>query len=829
MNQAVVWKTYFNAVYGKRIDMTIRQRYLKSCDWNVIFATLSIGMGLSITDAKAAQYQKNNSKHAGKNASNHQQPATPPTGITAPQQTPEHINVSMSHAQSGGGRLPPKNIAAGYSSVTRDYIAMQSPQGSVLQLAQTMPGANVAQGDPYGVTNNTNMTVRGMNSTEIAFLADGTPQNASDGSTVSPAQLVDNENVQSVTLTQGASDISVPSASSVGGVFSFSTIEPTDKFGGYIEDMIGTYHAYKEFIRLNTGQIGKTGIKGWVSFSSFHDKHFNGPGIDNRFHLDSKFVKEWGDGNRISLVASWSQNNLAQYYNPTQAQFKENGLSNYYSPTFNPNGTPSEMASYWQNQRNNWDNYNFGIPISLKITHNIRFDSEPYFWTGRGNVTYGDVLPTNGSYLGSQYVAQSLSLPYAQNGEAPVVARYNFTPQRIGQNSYLTFKTKYNSVKLGYWYEDDMNRNYIDYTALGSTGIGQNLWLDPRFSVRYPDGRKLYGLNWALRTQINAIYLKDDVSLFHDRLKLGAGIKVVMMHRDGYNRLPGSQGAITQNLVQPLPQVNGSFKIDARNQIFFDGSTGFRAPTGSSFFNAYNSGTGALSTLGTANQKSEFSIKEEIGFRHQNDIVNGSVTFFNYNFTNRQVSTLENIDGALVSTAVNVGGVTARGVDLELATRPFWHFSPYASFEYINAHLDNNFRVGNNYLPTAGKTAVMTPKFTAAFGLSYSDRQFFGSFDLKYMSSQYSSIMDDEKMPHVLYANMGLGYRIPDFSFLKGPKFQVNFVNLGASKYLSGVSSITTNSKSHMGLNGTEIAASSPANYYIGPAFTAAFSLSTGF
>ncbi|MCQ8278922.1 TonB-dependent receptor [Acetobacteraceae bacterium KSS8] len=744
--------------------------------------------------------------------------------------SPETIQVRASGHQAGGGRLPPKTEAVSYSMVTRAYIASQPPQGNVFQLAQTMPGANVVQGDPYGVTNNSTISIRGMGPTEIAFLSDGVPQNAADGGTLSAAQFVDNENVKSVTIVQGASDISVPSFTAVGGVMSYTTLDPADTPGAYAETMFGSYQANKQFIRAETGEIGDTGVKGWVSFSSFHDRHFNGPGIDNRLHSDAHFIKEWGDGNSVGLVATWAQNHLAQYYQPTLAQWQANGASNYYAPVFAQQGSVGEKAAYWQNQKNMWDNYNFGVPVKLKIDPSLRFESLGYLWTGRGNVTYGSSLPANGSYFGNEYLSSNLNtIPYAAGGVAPAVARFNFTPMRIGQNSYLTYHTGLNTAALGYWYESDFNRNYIDFVPLGASGLAQNSWLDPRYSLRYANGQTIYGLNYRLRTQVNGIYIKDDLNLLQDRLHLSAGIKVVMMHRDGLNRLPGPQSTVTQNIVQPLPQMNASYDLDSKNQVFLDAGTGFRAPTATAFFNAYNLGTGSLTTNGTTSNKSEFAIKEEIGYRHQYDVVNATVTLFNYNFTNRQVPTLADINGSLVSTSLNAGGTTARGVDVELSTRPFFHLSPYVSFEYIDARLNNNLLAGNDYLPTTGKFVVMTPKVTAAAGLTYANGGFTGSFDLKYMSKQYSSFMNDQSIPHILYANLGMGYEFGKFGFMKSPKIQLNLSNLGNAQYLSGVASVVSNVRAYRGVYGTPIAAGGQPTYYIGPSFAAILTMSSAF
>ncbi|WP_242401171.1 TonB-dependent receptor domain-containing protein [Acetobacter okinawensis] len=131
--------------------------------------------------------------------------------------------------------------------------------------------------------------------------------------------------------------------------------------------------------------------------------------------------------------------------------------------------------------------------------------------------------------------------------------------------------------------------------------------------------------------------------------------------------------------------------------------------------------------------KNQYSIKEELGYRYHDKYVMLDLSLFNYNITNRLMSTY--LGGGVFGTA-NAGNQTVRGFDLMVAARPIHHFSPYASFEYLHATLDSNVPYGGSYLRTKGYEAPMAPKVMANFGLSYDDTHFFGNFALHYASSQ---------------------------------------------------------------------------------------------
>ncbi|TCS32692.1 iron complex outermembrane receptor protein [Acetobacter aceti NBRC 14818] len=751
----------------------------------------------------------------------------------------EEVHVSsVRHGAVGGGRMINLSTPSAMSVVDRAYITMRPPQGNILQIAQNMPGANVTAADPYGVTNNVNFTVRGLNSAEIGYLSDGTPQNDTTAGAIYPTQLVDVENLDQVRLSQGASSLDLPIFSALGGVLSYTTIDPSKKAGGYAEYMIGKYNAQKEFGRIQTGEIGKSGIRSWVSFSNFFDHHWNGPGIDHRKHIDAKALKEWGDGNRISAIFSWSDADLAQYYNPTMSDWKEKGNSNYYRATFNPSGSAADNASYWKNQRNEWMDVNAALPSSFTLTDHLKLNVLPYVWRGWGNVTYGSTVNPSGSYYGTTYMDGPGAIPYTDaTGVAPVASRYVFLDSRAGITAKINYSWHNHDFVFGDWYEYDDNTNYVDMVPLGQTGDPVNIWKASRFALRYSNGTQLRALDWNLITQANSLFAGDKITFLNKKLTINVGIKVIMLDRFGANHLPGSQYAVGQNITEPLPEFSALYKFDRQNQLFFNVSTGMRAPLGQSFFNSYNLSTGDVSQKGTSNERPEYAIKEELGYRYQSNLFHASATLFNYDFKNRQVSTLENYNGDLISSTINVGSQTTRGVDVEVGTHPFWHFSPYANFEFVHAINDSNFLTQgcsnagvcqSVALNTKGKYATQTPAYQASFGLSYNDGLFFGNFDLRYTGKQYTTFVNDEHMPSQLRGDIAVGANLPSFSYMKSPKIKLNFLNISDLHHLAGPASVTSNAHDVISKNSYVVKGSAPT-YYLGYGFTMMATFSSSF
>jgi hypothetical protein len=221
--------------------------------------------------------------------------------------------------------------------------------------------------------------------------------------------------------------------------------------------------------------------------------------------------------------------------------------------------------------------------------------------------------------------------------------------------------------------------------------------------------------------------------------------------------------------------------------------------------------------------KTEYSVAEEAGYRYTGAIGTASITFFNFNFWNRQITTIVGL--ARLNETINAGSQTTNGIDVEWGGKPWHHISPYVSGEYLHSIVNNDLPVGTDtgaasYLPTKGKTTIRSPEFQGALGLSYDDGNFFGNFNVKAVSSQYSTFMDDEKIPGYTTLNLGVGARLPSIGLRARPELKLNLSNLTNATYLGTVARPTTNAQSAVARNGDTVSGSAPG-YYLDGGFAA--------
>ncbi len=468
------------------------------------------------------------------------------------------------------------------------------------------------------------------------------------------------------------------------------------------------------------------------------------------------------------------------------------------------------------------------IPTQLTLTHRLVLNVTPYFQYGYGNDPYEDVLDQTAVYQGSAG-PYTTSIPNNDATGGSVMANDTDRQYRAGVVAKLTWTVGHNSVVVGDWYDYSNEADIQSYSALSPGGAPADIWGDNvtqqlRLTSGPQAGQLLLDDADVVITQTDELFAADILKLLDDKLTIEAGLKYAMVARDGVNEIPGPQYAATIDDNEPLPRLGIRYAIDGVQMVFASVSTDFRTPSEQTFFNQYYQGT--LDNTANLDLKPEYAISETLGYRYQGGRIIGSISFFNYNFTNRQIATLGGPSG-LENLSVNAGGQTSRGADLEAGTRPWYHVSPYVSMEYLHATIDNDIQNGTDYAATAGKTATSSPAFQAAIGLHYDDGTIFGQFDVKYVGKQYTTFMNDERIPVYVTPDLSVGYRLPKLGLASRTELQLNFINIG-SPFLSGVATPTVNAQNVVGKYGTLIAGSAPT-YYVSSGLAVLFTAKQAF
>ena len=706
------------------------------------------------------------------------------------------------------GLLPDQTAPKAVSAISADFITKQAPTLNAFQLVNLLPGANISTTDPYGLSATSSLTLRGMGQDEIGVLMEGAPQNDIGYYYAYPSQFADAENVRQVALTQGAVDLDSPVLGSAGGLLSLTLADPSAKRGALVNLSLGSYKERRAFVRFDTGSIGDSGVKAFVSYSNNRANNWRGAGYDLRNHVDGKLLKEWGQGNRASLAISFNSAKTSTYPAPSLADWQAYGRGYNFNQTYSQGDT-----AYWRLYRAPFRNIYLSAPVHLQLSDQLSLDTTTYLQWGYGNSPYGTQLTTTGNYLGTEALAQPAVLPGADaTGLATVLGNWTGNQFRGGNVSKLTLQAGAHRLTAGLWFDYGNDRVQQTYTSLDANGLPLDEWGYQTKAIRTTDGRLLAYENTRTLAVAKAFFVADTITLT-PRLTADLGFKGVDVLRSGRNFLPGPQGAVRINSQVALPRAALHFWLDNRQQLFANVTTNFRSPNEFTLYNSYYGGQ--IVTQGTNALKNEYSVSQELGYRYIGPNLSFSLTGFHYHFRNRQVATVINNGGALVNSTVNAGSQTSYGLDGEIDWRPAKGMSLYLSGEYLDARIDSDLSVAGDWLPTKGKRAVSSPRFQFGLGSTYDDGLLFGSSALKYVGRQYSTFMNDESIPAYATLDLSVGVHLGEKLDGKRTDLRLNAINVTNPRVLSGVQSLGFNAQDTLARGGALIAGYAPT-YYIG-------------
>jgi iron complex outermembrane receptor protein len=512
--------------------------------------------------------------------------------VRAPSRTTaEDIVVTSSRRPTtGGGLIKKQTEAKSVSTISAAYIATQASIQNAYQYVALAPGALVSTADPFGLSTQFSINVHGLGQDELGYVLEGMPLNDIGYYTAYPSQFIDSENIDEVSLAQGSADLDSPVISEAGGLMKLSMLDPSVHPGGSVDASYGSFNTSREFIRLDSGLIGDTGIRAFVSYSHTGSDQWRGDGRVKRQHVDFKAVKEWGDGNRVTLSGEWHDGITPSYLKPTLESYEQYGAQapeNNYAHSFTPGG-----YDYWKDYVGTFRVVYVAAPSRLTLTDNLTLNVTPYWQYGYGNGPYEDVYYDQSAVYQGGAGPYSTKIPnFVANGGS-VMANFEDLQYRAGLVSKLTYTTGPNTIILGDWYDYSDESDIQSYSGLSRTGEPADIWAEAtsqllRITSGPYAGKVLLSNSDDVITQTNEIFAADTLKLLDDKLSIEAGFKFAMVSRDGVNQVPGPQYRADINNAEPLPRFSVKYQIDPLNMVYVSASTDFRTPSEQTFFNQY--------------------------------------------------------------------------------------------------------------------------------------------------------------------------------------------------------------------------------------------------
>jgi hypothetical protein len=717
------------------------------------------------------------------------------------------------------------------SSVTLPGPEIQKilPGVNPLKAIQTLPGVTYETADPWG-DNEQNITlfIHGFNAQQLGYTLDGVPlgdQNYGNFNGLSPQRAVISENVGNVTLSSGAGDLATASTSNLGGTIDTFTNDPSKVRGGQIEQVFGSYDAFRTYARLDTGLFTIPGLSGdnsaYVSFDRQEARAWDFDGQQGGYQANGKFVHQ-DDKSKLTLYFDWSAkiepNEDAVTHTPATDKTPDPYTRPYIYPNFPAalaylgagGATPAAAGNNYDNyfsdaQRTDYlgyAKYDYSFTGDLKLSNQIYFHHDD----GQGQVA-GPISAAGLPALFKVYYptlsTASLSAQFGGSGYALRTTEYQIN--REGLISALDWNIANNSIEVGLWYEHEASSARRRWYAVPVN--------DPENPYEPAPASDREFTQYASEIDVNIVQPHiQDIYQILPTVKLEAGFKSSLQFANGIvpvQPLPGSLAGTSTGLPQGeidtevafLPDFGAVWDATDHEQVFANIQKNVRQ------FENYVSGLSAYS-LGSQGAFNEFksstqpetSWTYEVGLRSHHNFdfgpltgVEGQANYYHVDFSNRLLSisptsVITSIVGG-VPIIENVGSVTTDGVDIAGTLHFGPHFSVYDALSYNRSVYDDNYVSGATTVLTAGKAVPASPnwlnKLVASANFGPFEAQLFGD----YVGKRYATYTNDLAVPSYLQLNLEASYKIPtpvDFR-LKTPMVRVNVTNLTDTKGVSTV------------------------------------------
>lgn len=220
--------------------------------------------------------------------------------------------LSTGTNQGFSGIMKPIDVAKERSTITQDFLVTQQAGQTIAESLNKVPGFNFTNNDPYGSAGG-NIRIHGYDGNHISLTWDGMPLNDTGNYAIYTNQLPDPEDLASVTVNQGATDVDSPSAAASGGVVSLRTSRPSDTFGVMLQPSAGSFNYQRYFGRVDSGAFGPFDTTAFGSFSLASNDKFKGPGKIQKRQYNLGLYQDLGSLGFITLGMHFNSNRNNNY------------------------------------------------------------------------------------------------------------------------------------------------------------------------------------------------------------------------------------------------------------------------------------------------------------------------------------------------------------------------------------------------------------------------------------------------------------------------------------------------------------------------------------
>ena len=410
-------------------------------------------------------------------------------------------------------------------------LSQAAPGTNPLKVVGQLPGVSFNSTDPLALDPySANVYMRGFTEDQLGFTLDGIPLGAQGygssgqgygnigGININSAIIADN--IGRVNVSQGAGGVDVASASNLGGVMQFFSVDPPEKPGGTISQGFGSFNTERTFVRLDSGVLNPTGTRLFVSYARSDEDKWKGGGGMFQQQVNAKLVQPLGDKGTLSAFFDWDDEAEATYSDlskdilgklgPDVDYYYPNYAAAYraaqgiYPPGYSRLVDPLD-ASYYDGP-SKAVNYLAGVKLDINLSDALEWKTTLY---GHGKDFAG--------YYTSPYYPSPNGAPLSEEEFASV-------SQRAGVTTDLVYRVAGHTIDAGLWYEH--MHAYVPENLYQEPVLGQGTPLNPLGTLPPP-----YATPWAYGYSDNTVqtHLQDTFQLL-PAVRVNLGFPLAFLH-----------------------------------------------------------------------------------------------------------------------------------------------------------------------------------------------------------------------------------------------------------------------------------------------------------
>ncbi|KMQ93644.1 hypothetical protein RF55_6247 [Lasius niger] len=590
-------------------------------------------------------------------------------------------------------------------------------------LAMSTPGASFSSSDAMGLDAAENsFYLRGYDQTQLGFTMDGIPmgnQGYGGAAGLDVSQIMIQDNMEAIAASQGAGGLDTPSATTLGGTVTYTSLDPSDKFGIKISQQFASFNGYRTFGRLDSGILNRTGTKFTASFlresQDLWTNSITQPwgtqsrGAQAPETVNFKLVQPVSTFGKMTLTSDWSD--VPEYnYTNVNPGMKKNlpyGISGFYpnygaANRWGAYGEGCEAEGVSQGRSSQYGgatpcdaaNLNYqGTQVQRAYLEAIRgeFQISPSVKTK--SLVYGQVTDNRlgGVNPGLPSPAAPAFAPSTAPGGNPYMNQLDehLKGRRVGVTQNFEFQLGHrNALKTGVWYENIRYNQPNFFYGFGGGGNpdGAGYAIPNNFNLKDKDGFQAYKQTFTTNTF--QFFIEDGFQMARN-MHFTYGFKSLVQTTNGgvtsradsadlaewgtRNAFRPSYGRLTSSNAF-LPHFNYDWKFMPKHEFYFDVAENMEPIGLDAWSTGLGSGAKGLASAQAAFNQEKKNLRGErtwnyvVGYRYAAKAFNFAVDYYHTDYIQRLGLVSSNAVGGASTGAgsvyANLGNEKMDGVDL---------------------------------------------------------------------------------------------------------------------------------------------------------------------